>query len=143
MLDGRPSSRVCSVLPKVPPEEAIRLQRSSDVLLLFNLTSSRARGGTLSYPSKVFEYLAAGRPVLCVPGDGDWVDTLVGEAAAGASANSPEEVHAVLSDWYQAWRRDGRVPYAGRPDAVSRYSQRRLAQRIAETLDRAAGAGAT
>ena len=139
MVAGRPSEAVCTILPKVPPDEAIHLQRRSDVLLLFNLTNERAREGTLSYPSKVFEYLAAGRPILSVPGDGDWVDRVVARADGGRAANTPGEVAAVLGEWYRAWKAEGRVPYGGKPEEIAEFSHRRLAARIGAVLDRVSG----
>lgn len=134
MLAGRPCARVCDVRPRVSPAEAVRLQRASDVLLLFNLTSQRGRG-TLSYPSKLWEYLAAGRPVLAFPADGDFVDAVLRDTGGGATADGVEELAALLAGWHAAWKAGRGIPYAPRPERVARYSRRRQAERIAAALD--------
>ncbi|MET0396570.1 MAG: glycosyltransferase [Longimicrobiaceae bacterium] len=140
LLEGRPCARVCHVRPGVPPDEAVRLQRAADVLLLFNLTAQRGRG-TLSYPSKLWEYLAAGRPVLAFPADGDFVDATLRDTGAGLTADGADELAAVLAGWHAAWKAGRGIPHAPRPDAVARYSRRRQAERIAAALDGALAAG--
>jgi glycosyltransferase involved in cell wall biosynthesis len=76
----------------VPRRESLRLQRDSDALLLL-IPEAGGRGrGVLS--GKVFEYLAAERPVLAVvPEDGAAAD-LIRETGAGVVAG-PEDVPAI------------------------------------------------
>lgn len=136
MVAGRPCERVCDIHPKVSPAEAVRLQRASDVLLLLNLTSQRGRG-TLSYPSKVFEYLAAARPVLAFPADGDYLDAVLRDTGGGTVADSVDELATTLAAWYTAWR-DGRgIPFSPRADRVREFSRRGQTARIAAALDAA------
>jgi glycosyltransferase involved in cell wall biosynthesis len=96
----------------VPRRESLRLQRDSDVLLLL-IPDAGGRGrGVLS--GKVFEYLAAGRPVLAVvPEDGAAAE-LVRETGAGIVVG-PEDVPAIreaLVSLHAQWR-------AGRLDGAS------------------------
>ena len=72
------------VIDYVPRRESLRLQRDSDALLLL-IPDAGGRGrGVLS--GKVFEYLAAERPVLAVvPPDGAAAE-LVRETGAGLVA---------------------------------------------------------
>src|SRR5205814_6130341 len=76
----------------VPRRESLRLQRDSDALLLL-IPDAGGRGrGILS--GKVFEYLAAERPVLAaVPEDGAAAE-LIRETGAGVVAG-PEDVPAI------------------------------------------------
>ncbi len=140
MVAGRPCGGVCRILPKVPPAEAVRLQRTSDVLLLLNLTAEQTREGTLSYPSKVFEYFAARRPVLAFPGDGDWVDALVRDTGGGVVADTVDELARTLGGWHAAWRAGDGIPYAPRAERIEAFSRRRQAARIGSALDRVAEA---
>lgn len=134
LVAGRPCARVCDVRPRVSPGEAVRLQRASDALLLFNLTSQRRRG-TLSYPSKLWEYLAAGRPVLAFPADGDFVDDVLRDTGGGVTVDGAAELAEVLAGWHAAWKAGRGIPYAPRPERIAGYSRRRQAERIAAALD--------
>jgi glycosyltransferase involved in cell wall biosynthesis len=88
----------------VPRRESLRLQRESDALLLL-IPEANGRGkGVLS--GKVFEYLAAERPVLAVvPPDGAAAQ-LIRDTGAGAVA-PPEDVDAIreaLVAMHARWR---------------------------------------
>ena len=57
------------LLPRVPHQEAVRLMRQSAVLLL---VTPQVEEASAVVPGKLFEYLAAGRPILAVTRpDGD------------------------------------------------------------------------
>jgi glycosyltransferase involved in cell wall biosynthesis len=88
----------------VPRLESLRLQRDSDALLLL-IPEAGGRGrGVLS--GKVFEYLAAERPILAaVPPDGAAAE-LIEEVGAGVVA-PPDDVAALreaLEQLHRSWR---------------------------------------
>jgi glycosyltransferase involved in cell wall biosynthesis len=88
----------------VPRRESLRLQRESDALLLL-IPDAGGRGrGVLS--GKVFEYLAAERPILAaVPPDGAAAE-LIEQTGAGMVA-APDDVpalRAALGRLHAAWR---------------------------------------
>src|SRR5438874_5335519 len=90
--------------PYVPRRESLAMQRDSDALLLL-IPEAGGRGkGVLS--GKVFEYLAAERPILAaVPPDGAAAG-LIREAGAGVVAD-PEDVGALreaLLGLHARWR---------------------------------------
>jgi glycosyltransferase involved in cell wall biosynthesis len=92
------------LLEYVPRRESLRLQRDSDALLLL-IPEAGGRGrGVLS--GKVFEYLAAQRPILAaVPPDGAAAE-LIEETGAGVVA-APDDVAALrgaLERLHEAWR---------------------------------------
>jgi glycosyltransferase involved in cell wall biosynthesis len=89
--------------PYVPRREALALQRDSDALLLL-IPDAGGRGkGVLS--GKVFEYLAAERPILAaVPTDGAAAE-LIRETNTGVVA-APDDVPALtaaLGDLHARW----------------------------------------
>ena len=91
------------LLPHVSRREALALQRDSDALLLL-IPDAGGRGqGVLS--GKVFEYLAAERPILAaVPPEGAAAE-LIRETGAGVVA-APDDVPALtraLTDLHAAW----------------------------------------
>jgi glycosyltransferase involved in cell wall biosynthesis len=92
------------LVPYVPRRESLRLQRESDALLLL-IPEAGGRGkGVLS--GKVFEYLAAERPVLAaVPPDGAAAE-LLRETGAGVVAD-PDDAAALreaLVELHERWR---------------------------------------
>jgi glycosyltransferase involved in cell wall biosynthesis len=88
----------------VPRRESLRLQRDSDALLLL-IPDAGGRGrGVLS--GKVFEYLAAERPILAaVPPDGAAAE-LIEETGAGVVAppDDVEALRAALVRLHASWR---------------------------------------
>jgi glycosyltransferase involved in cell wall biosynthesis len=90
--------------PYVPRRESLALQRDSDALLLL-IPDAGGRGqGVLS--GKVFEYLAAERPILAaVPPDGAAAD-LIRETGAGvvAAADDVPALTAALTELHRKWQ---------------------------------------
>jgi glycosyltransferase involved in cell wall biosynthesis len=90
--------------PYVPRRESLALQRDSDALLLL-IPEAGGRGqGVLS--GKVFEYLAAERPILAaVPPDGAAAD-LIRETGAGivAAADDVPALTAALKELHARWQ---------------------------------------
>jgi len=119
----------------VPRRESLRLQRDSDALLLL-IPDAGGRGrGVLS--GKVFEYLAAERPVLAVvPPDGAAAQ-LVRDTGAGPVA-APEDVPAIrdaLVELHGRWREgklDG-TPLS--PEWRDKLSRATRVEELAELLE--------
>src|SRR4051794_14494119 len=92
------------VIDYVPRRESLRLQRDSDALLLL-IPDAGGRGrGVLS--GKVFEYLAAERPILAiVPPDGAAAQ-LIRDADVGVVAAPEEEdgIRAALLQLHEQWQ---------------------------------------
>ncbi|HXY86000.1 MAG TPA: glycosyltransferase family 4 protein [Gaiellaceae bacterium] len=91
------------LIPYVPRRRSLALQRDSDALLLLIPEASGRGRGVLS--GKVFEYLAAERPILAaVPPEGAAAD-LIRETAAGV-ISAPDDVQglvACLRELHDAW----------------------------------------
>jgi glycosyltransferase involved in cell wall biosynthesis len=115
-----------------PRRESLRLQRDSDVLLLL-IPDAGGRGrGILS--GKVFEYLAAERPILAlVPPDGAAAQ-LIRETDAGVVA-APDDVPAIreaLFALHARWR-DGQLE--GKPLSPEWHERLSRASRVEDLAD--------
>jgi glycosyltransferase involved in cell wall biosynthesis len=89
--------------PYVPRRRSLALQRDSDALLLL-IPDAGGRGrGVLS--GKVFEYLAAERPILAAVPPGGAAAALIEETSAGVVAppDDVEALRAALRSLYDAW----------------------------------------
>ncbi len=118
--------------PYTSHRRALELQRSSDALLLL-IPEAGGRGrGVLS--GKVFEYLAAERPILAVvPPDGAAAE-LIGEVGTGVVA-APEDVTAIregLAGLHDRWQA-GSLNGAPLPEDVRDRLDRR--SRVREYAD--------
>jgi glycosyltransferase involved in cell wall biosynthesis len=123
------------LLPHVPRRRALELQRDSEALLLL-LPEAGGRGKTV--PSgKIFEYLAAERPILAaVPPDGAAAQ-LVREADAGVVV-PPDDVDAIaeaLSGLIKRWRAGALDGTPLRPDLRERLSRRARTREFARLLE--------
>ncbi|MHB8642315.1 MAG: glycosyltransferase family 4 protein [Gaiellaceae bacterium] len=122
------------LIPYVPRRRSLELQRDSEALLLL-IPEADGRGkGVLS--GKVFEYLAAERPILAaVPPDGA-AAKLLEEIGAGVVV-APEDVdglRAALVDLHGRWRRGELGWTLLAPDVRDRLSRRTRVAELAKLL---------
>lgn len=112
---------VVSVSPPIPYREALRLQMNADILLHLQWNDPREEG-TIS--GKLFEYIAARRPVLGIGYDAGSVAQIMREHEAGIVCNEAEGIAAQLRTWIAAKRAGGIAPLPERsPVGLSRAEQ--------------------
>ncbi len=121
----------------VPYRVGLQHLMSSDVLLL--ITAPGKSGQTL-VPSKVYEYLAAAKPILALAPEGA-VAQIVREANAGPviDLNDVRGIAAAILTLYDRWR-EGRLAYPVSRDVTNRFTWRLLAGQLASILDDAIAA---
>ena len=116
------------VIPFVPRRRSLELQRDSEALLL--IASEAGGRGTGVIPGKVFEYIAAGRPILAAVPAGGAAARLIEEVGAGvvAPADDVDALQAALLELHGRWKR-GELEVELTPEARERVSRR---ARVAE-----------
>jgi glycosyltransferase involved in cell wall biosynthesis len=122
------------LVPYVPRSEALRLQRDSEALLLLVPDADGRGKGVLS--GKLFEYLAAGRPILAVvPPDGAAAE-LLRETGAGTvvAPDDVDGIRAALEELHARFRDGGLAPVELVPELRERLSRRARAEETAELL---------
>jgi glycosyltransferase involved in cell wall biosynthesis len=116
----------------VPRRQSLALQRDSDALLLL-IPDAEGRGrGVLS--GKVFEYLAAERPILAaVPPEGA-AAKLIRDTGAGvvAAADDVDALRVALVDMHARWR-DGKLD--GTPLSPEWHDKLSRARRVEDLAD--------
>jgi glycosyltransferase involved in cell wall biosynthesis len=123
------------LVPYLPRREALALQRDSEALLLL-VPEAEGRGkGILT--GKVYEYLAAERPILAaVPPDGE-AAALIRDTGAGVVA-APDDVDAIsaaLDELVERWRAGELGALALSAEQRERLSRRARAQELVEVLE--------
>jgi len=127
-LDG-----VVKVLGFVPRDQALQRQRESQLLLLLLWNNPQERG---VYTGKVFEYLAARRPIIALGGpEESVVKDLLNETQAGHYVSSLEGLEVVLSQYYSEYVRTGAISPT-EDSAISKYSHLEMARKFADVLDK-------
>lgn len=121
----------------VPREISFEKQRESQLLLLLNWEDQREKG---VYPLKVFEYLAAGRPILATGGFGnDVIERLLDETKGGIYCKTVEDIKSSLRELYSEYKLIGKISYSGDTETINKYSHREMARKFAEVLDNLTG----
>ncbi|HRY32921.1 MAG TPA: glycosyltransferase [Bacteroidales bacterium] len=106
----------------------IRLLHSAHLLLLLS------KPGHAWLNAKLFDYLAAGRPVLMFQGREGEMETIIRSANAGVVAGEKDEAVRVLDACYREYRANGNI--ATKPIDIDQYSRERQCALLAEILDR-------
>jgi glycosyltransferase involved in cell wall biosynthesis len=123
------------VTPHLAHEDAIRLCREADVLLLAMGDTHLTPQGWL--PSKLFEYLACGRPVLANTVEGEAAALLRAAGADLAIAGPDPEAFASALERYWCRKQDlGTVPHENQAEVIERLMQQHLTRRLGDLLDR-------
>jgi hypothetical protein len=118
------------VLPRVRHREALALQTRTSILLLL---AHAAEQGIMT--GKVFDYLAAGRPILAVPDDRQATALLLRTTGAGRALTDVESIARQLSEWYTRWRTDRAFNVDRNEAEINRYSRSVQAGDLARLLD--------
>jgi hypothetical protein len=111
-----------NIKPPIAPAAAQKMQREAQVLLLLNW-SAPGYYGVLT--AKLWDYIAAGRPVLALvngPGAEELKRIIEGAAAGAVFAN---EEQGELEDWigekYAYWLGNGELPWSPDLQKLTRY----------------------
>lgn len=116
----------------VPRDVSFKRQRESQLLLLFNWEDQRGKGW---HSLKIFEYMAAQRPVLATGGLGnDAVKDLLDETGVGVYCKTVDDIKSTIRDLYLKYKQEGRVGYQGDVAKISKYSHREMARKYVEVL---------
>lgn len=119
---------------------AIAEMAEADVLLLYAPPDHR-------WPAaKIYEYLASGRPVLCVAGSDNFASQIVRELDAGPCVEPGDQtgVERAIEQLYRRWQRgELTVSPEVREQTLRRFSRPVLARELATVLDAAAAGSRT
>jgi glycosyltransferase involved in cell wall biosynthesis len=118
---------------KVSHEIAIFEQRKAQILLLLTWNSPDERG---VYTGKLFEYLAARRPIISFGyTEGGVVKELLVQTQAGIHAGNYDELKDAIIRAHQEFKELGKVQYRGDDMEVMKYSQKEMAKNFGRVLD--------
>jgi len=121
----------------VSRNESLMRQRESQILWFMNWEDPKQ---TWASSLKLVEYLSAGRPILLTGGAGDNViATMIRQTNTGDYAPSKSEIKSKLREHYEAYLKNGRVPFAGLRDEIEKYDVKNIAKNYAHIMDKVIG----
>jgi len=134
LVDSYGLNGVVRQLGMVPRQVCVEKQRESQLLLVLGWLDHSELG---VYTAKVFEYLAALRPILAVGGSpNDVLHSLLEDTGAGTLCPGAEETRGYLEQAYREFKAQGQVAYRGNRDRLMDYSYRQMGRSFGELLDR-------
>lgn len=118
------------VVGYVSHEDAIKYQQKSQVLLLAEINSEETKG---IIPGKLFEYMAAERPILGIGPIGWEVADMVASTKTGAifDYNAHFQLKNVLLNWFEQYQ-ENRLGVSS--VNTNQYSRRELTRKLAEYI---------
>jgi glycosyltransferase involved in cell wall biosynthesis len=124
---------VVKIYGPISREESILKQRRSQLLLLLTWNDPQEKG---IYTGKLFDYLAARRPILSMGfTEGGVVKDLLDQTQAGIHVSNEEELKKCLLTAYSEYMETGALQYRGIDSEVIKYSHLEMARKFAAVLD--------
>jgi hypothetical protein len=117
---------------QISREESIQKQRESQVLLHLTWNDPIEKG---VYTGKIFDYLAAKRPILAIGLYQSVVTDLLKQTHAGLQVSSDSEIKDSILQFYREYEENGSVKYSGMQSEIERYSHREMAKKFADVLE--------
>ncbi|MCK5443766.1 MAG: glycosyltransferase family 4 protein [Maribacter sp.] len=114
----------------VSHKEALKIQQESQVLLLVEINSKETTG---ILPGKLYEYMAARRPILAV-GPSDWdANAIIAETKSGAFFDYFSETHLknVILEWFDDFQNNSLNTDS---TGLEKYSRRELTGELSKLL---------
>ena len=127
-------SKVVKQYGKIPREDALKRQRESQVLLLLNWKGEKSEG---VYTGKLFEYLAAKRPILATEGSkkDNVINELLEKTRAGIYGKDIKDIKELIFKFYSEYKKKGEIEYQGDWAEISKYNHREMAKQFTQIFN--------
>jgi glycosyltransferase involved in cell wall biosynthesis len=112
--------------------EIPRILNESSVLLLLANKSTGENTPKGIMGTKLFEYLAVEKPILCVRNDEGCLEETINYANAGLSASTEEETEKFILEKYAEWKKNGFTHQTVNKEYIQQFSRKYQAEQFAE-----------
>lgn len=109
------------------------LNRSSVLLSLANKCDAGGPKGVMT--TKLFEFLAVEKPILCVRSDEACLAETIRETHSGLAATDTDEVCRFLLHYYEQWQRQGYTEVSVNRSQTARYSREEQAKQFVQLIE--------
>ncbi len=109
-------------------DDSIQRQRESAILLLMLVLDDQVSEGVVT--RKLFDYLAARRPIVCLVPNSAAVTNIINETGAGRLAKDECQLRSILFEYWDEFAYKRKLSFCGRDEALMNYNFSRLARKI-------------
>ena len=123
-------NKYVKVIGYVPHKEALKLQRQSQVLLLVEIDSEETK---CIIPGKLFEYMAARRPIIAIGPENSDIEVIISKTQTGHYFNYNDFtlLKNVILEHYNAFKKQQLVV---KSKDIEMYSRRSLTKKLAALI---------
>lgn len=125
-------NNVVRVLGQISSEEAKKRQKAATLLLL--LDEMVKDNTSLVIAAKVYEYLGARRPILCLGAYEGAISDILKRTNSGYFLTSVEDTKKTILALYKRFYRDGFIPYEGNESVIEQYSYKGISRSLSEIV---------
>lgn len=129
ILEQNLPSQCTRITRRIPGQEAVRKMCESHVLFYAGWKGFRGMAS-----GKIYEYLASQRNILIAPNDEDIIESFLKETNSGKTADSKEEFVEIMNEWFNEWKKNGKLVYNGDFSKIKKYSRAKQAQILADKI---------
>lgn len=116
----------------IPRQKVLKKQWRSQLLLLLMWDNPNEVG---IIPGKVFEYLAAKRPILSFGPQNSLIKELIEFTNSGSYVSNYLSIKEAIKRYYHEFKLNGEIEYKGIDNKIDKYSQIEMAKKFAEVLN--------
>lgn len=116
----------------VPHADAVRMQETSDLLLLITAPGKDEYAAEI-ITGKVFEYMAAKRPIFALTTPGPLKDIVSKGFGYTAAPDDVDNIAATFQNIFEDWQ-SGRLRYSPNPELLRRHDRREQAAELADIV---------
>jgi glycosyltransferase involved in cell wall biosynthesis len=104
------------------------------LLLANSSTGEKSPKGIMG--TKLFEYLAVEKPILCVRNDEGCLEEVINLANAGLAASTVKEVEKFILEKFTDWQKNGYTHQSVNQEFVQQFSRKRQAEQFADLFNK-------
>ncbi|MPL58113.1 hypothetical protein SDC9_03644 [bioreactor metagenome] len=122
---------IVNIHGSIPHKEVLKKQKESQALLLLSWNNEKEK---IFLPGKIYEYLAAKRPVLSIGYKEGSLKSLIEKTNIGYHVSTIEETKEAIMKFYNNFSENKTLKYNGNEE-VNKYSMIATAQKFSKILD--------
>ncbi len=117
--------------PPVSYAESLALMKGADLLLVIDAPATRS----VFLPSKLIDYIGAGRPIFGVTPPGAAAEAIESLGGRVAASNDPPAIASALREWVHTLRSEPPAHPWGDPQVRARYDAQAVGKAIAQIIE--------
>jgi peptidoglycan/xylan/chitin deacetylase (PgdA/CDA1 family) len=115
---------------RVDKKSALEIMGKAHVFLMFS--HSNIKGVT---SSKLFDYLALGRPIILCPSDNEILEKIIESTKSGFICNTSNQVYEILLSLFAEFKENGAIHFDQNKALIENYSRKNQTNKLAKVLD--------